>query len=328
MVFYRTYRPQLISELDKTDVRERISSVLKSKSIPHAFLFSGPRGTGKTSTARIVARVLNCEKITDGEPCNRCGNCVAIARGAHMDVVEIDAASNRGIDEIRELRDKIALSPSMGKKKIYIIDEVHMLTREAFNALLKTLEEPPAHAVFILATTEPYKLPDTIISRCVQIVFSKATDEELNRSLKRVVSGEKIKIADSALSLIAQSADGSFRDAVKILEQAVSQNLLSDIGIQTITGMRDTKDLIDIILQKDVKRALTQIEENQRNGADFILFLQVLLELCHKRLLNSPEDAELKVLTRYLMRAYSETKTTAIPQLPLELAVIEYCSNK
>ncbi|MCR4264203.1 MAG: AAA family ATPase, partial [Candidatus Roizmanbacteria bacterium] len=251
-----------------------------------------------------------------------------IARGAHMDVMEIDAASNRGIDEIRELRDKIALSPSMGKKKIYIIDEVHMLTREAFNALLKTLEEPPAHAVFILATTEPYKLPDTIISRCVQIVFSKATDEELKRSLKRVVSGEKIKIADSALSLIAQSADGSFRDAVKILEQAVSQNLLSDIGIQTITGMRDTKDLIDIILQKDVKRALTQIEENQRNGTDFILFLQSLLELCHKRLLNSPEDAKLKVLTRYLMRAYSETKTTAIPQLPLELAVIEYCSNK
>ncbi|KKR71443.1 MAG: polymerase III, subunit gamma and tau protein [Candidatus Roizmanbacteria bacterium GW2011_GWB1_40_7] len=336
MVFYRTYRPKLISQLDKTDVRERIGSLLQSKSVPHAFLFSGPRGTGKTSTARIVAKALNCEHVdkkvttrvaTTIEPCNKCSNCLAIINGTHMDVIEIDAASNRGIDEIRELRDKIALSPSMGKKKIYIIDEVHMLTREAFNALLKTLEEPPVHVTFILATTEPHKLPGTIISRCVQITFSKATDQELKRSLNRVIAGEKVEISDKALSLIVKSADGSFRDAVKILEQAVSENRLSDADISLLIGLTGNIDLIEIVLHRDIKRALSSIEEQHQNGTDFSLYIQSLLEGLHEQLLENPENTEVKKLIKYLMRAYSETKTTSIPQLPLELAVIEYCSN-
>ncbi|MBI4137414.1 DNA polymerase III subunit gamma/tau [Candidatus Roizmanbacteria bacterium] len=327
MVFYRTYRPQLLSELDKTDVRERITAVLKSTSVPHAFLFSGPRGTGKTSTARIVARILNCKKRKKGEPCNLCENCTAILAGTHMDVIEIDAASNRGIDEIRDLRERVAFAPAIGKQKVYIIDEVHMLTREAFNALLKTLEEPPAHVTFILATTEPYKLPDTIISRCVQIPFSKATHEELKRSLLRVVSGEKISVSDTALSLIARSADGSFRDAVKLLEQAVAENRLSDRDIVQVIGLARNTDLLEFILQRNIKKALSIIEEQFQNGTDFSLYIQTLLEDLHKQLLADPGNTEIKSLTKFLMRAYTETKTASIPQLPLELAVIEYCSN-
>lgn len=328
MVFYRTYRPRRIADLDKTDVRDRIGTLLRSTSIPHALLFSGPRGTGKTSTARIVARVLNCENPKKGEPCNTCTNCVAIENGSHMDVIEIDAASNRGIDEMRELRENIALSPSMGNKKIYIIDEVHMLTREAFNALLKTLEEPPAHVVFILATTEAHKLPETIISRCIHMVFTKATKEELTRSLKRVIKGENITISDTALSLIAKSSDGSFRDAVKMLEQAVTENRLSEKDIAAITGQSGNTDVLDMLFQKDIRGALQHIEEQSNKGIDFSLYIQSLLEHLHEKMLKDPEDTHVRILIKYLTRAYTEMKTTSIPQLPLEMAVIEYCSRK
>ncbi len=192
MVFYRKYRPQNINELDSQDVRERLVSVL-SKDNVHAMLFTGPKGLGKTSTARIVAKVLNCESLTEKgrkagklEPCNKCDQCISISNGSNIDVLEIDGASNRGIDEIRDLREKIKLSSARANKKVYIIDEVHMLTTEAFNALLKTLEEPPSHVVFILCTTEPHKVPATIASRCFQISFKKATDEELTRALLRI----------------------------------------------------------------------------------------------------------------------------------------------
>src|SRR6266480_4765989 len=209
MVFYRKYRPQCIDDLDSSTVRETLHAVLQ-KNIPHAFLFTGPKGLGKTSTARIIAKVVNCEKRKKGliEPCNECDQCVAITSGTNVDILEIDAASNRGIDEIRELKEKIRLAPVSAQKKVYIIDEVHMLTTEAFNALLKTLEEPPEHAMFILCTTEQAKVPETIVSRCFHIAFKKATDEELVRSFKRIVSGEKLKADDEALMAIARMADG------------------------------------------------------------------------------------------------------------------------
>src|SRR3990167_7835570 len=181
MVFYLKYRPQKASELDSEEVRKKLSSVLSSKRpFAHAFLFTGPKGLGKTSAARIVARVVNCTNRKPGEiePCNRCLQCKSIIEGTNLDVLEIDAASNRGIDEIRDLREKIRLSPVSATKKVYIVDEVHMLTTEAFNALLKTLEEPPGHVVFILCTTEIHKVPGTIISRCLRIQFKKATEEE------------------------------------------------------------------------------------------------------------------------------------------------------
>src|SRR3989338_5228486 len=189
MVLYRKYRPQRLSELDLEDVREKLAKIVGSSFRPHAYLFSGPKGTGKTSAARIVAKIINCETSSNnkGEPCNKCESCVAIREGRYLDVLEIDAASNRGIDEIRDLREKIKLAPVSAKYKVYIIDEVHMLTNDAFNALLKTLEEPPAHAQFILATTEADKLPETIISRTTRINFQKASHGELRQSLDRVI---------------------------------------------------------------------------------------------------------------------------------------------
>ena len=208
MVFYLKYRPQTIEELDSKEIREKLYSVLQGLGIPHAFLFTGPKGLGKTSTARIVAKSLNCEKKTKGvEPCNKCEQCVSITNGTNMDILEIDGASNRGIDEIRDLREKVKLSPMSARKKVYIIDEVHMLTQEAFNALLKTLEEPPSHVVFILCTTEPHKVPATIMSRCLCIQFKKATEEELIRSFKRIIKREKLEAETEALSLIAGLSD-------------------------------------------------------------------------------------------------------------------------
>ena len=387
MVYYRTYRPQKISDLDKADVRERLSSVFSRGEVPHAFLFIGPRGTGKTSAARIVAKLLNCEKLEVGnskidrevglsdnlkkkkmsspsknqhiklhnqtsnlqlqtsriEPCNQCENCLAIARGNHIDVYEIDAASNRGIDEIRDLRERISLSPAMGRKKVYIIDEVHMLTTEAFNALLKTLEEPPPHVSFILATTEAHKLPKTIVSRCFVLRFTRANDEEIIRSLRRVVNGEKLAISDDALSVIARAADGSFRDATKLLEQAVSERALEKKEIEKLTGAYFDDEILLLLSAKKTKEALEYIQQRETDGVDFIALIAGLVERLHGMLLakhgielndqtiNLPNDQfktdDIDRLIRLLSRAYLETKTSFIPSLPLELAVIEYCNT-
>ena len=221
MVFYRKYRPQTVAELDSPKLQETLRAVLSQKEIPHAFLFTGPKGLGKTSTARIIAKILNCTaKKRDGiEPCNVCDQCVSITNGTNIDVLEIDGASNRGIDEIRDLRERVNLAPSSAKKKVYIIDEVHMLTTDAFNALLKKIEEPPSHVVFIFATTEPQKVPATIISRCFHISLQRATKDELIHALQRIAKEEKLTVDDQSLSLIAEMGDGGYRDATKILEE-------------------------------------------------------------------------------------------------------------
>nr|MBP9719397.1 DNA polymerase III subunit gamma/tau [Candidatus Levybacteria bacterium] len=223
MVFYRKYRPQTIEELDSEDVKKTLQSILTTGSIPHAFLFTGPKGLGKTSTARIVAKYVNCQgkEEKNVKPCNQCESCLSITNGTNLDVLEIDGASNRGIDEMRDLREKIRLLPVSANKKVYIIDEVHMLTTEAFNALLKTLEEPPLHAMFILCTTEPHKVPATILSRCFHIQFKKATTPDLVHAFERIIKAENVEAEPEALIRIASFADGSFRDGVKVLEEIV-----------------------------------------------------------------------------------------------------------
>ncbi|MCX6792038.1 MAG: DNA polymerase III subunit gamma/tau [Candidatus Gottesmanbacteria bacterium] len=331
MSFYRIYRPQVIEEIDNVAVREQLLSLLtkEKKQLPHAFLFTGPRGAGKTTAARIVAKLFNCTKPTKHGPCGKCDQCVTIADGRNLDVLEIDAASNRGIDEIRQLRDAINLSPSGAAYKFYIIDEVHMLTTEAFNALLKTLEEPPAHAVFVLATTDPQKVPATIKSRCVSISFHKASAVELAAALKRIVTLEKIPIDTAALTLLAASVDGSFRDAVKLLEQVsfhkgkinaeVVRNLISLSDESVITKFFES------LAKKDARVLLSMIEDLVAQGKDIKIFLVDCLRRLQTELLNGNSDS--KELIRRFTDAYALMKVSPIAELPLELVIVEYCSD-
>src|SRR3990172_2003856 len=220
--FYRKWRPQSFDELiGQERVTRTLQNAIRTNRVVHAYLFAGHRGTGKTKTARILAKALNCVQGPTPTPDNTCPNCEAIGGGYSVDVIEIDAASNRGIEEIRELRDRIRLAPTEGRYKIYIIDEAHMLTTEAANALLKTLEEPPAHAVLVLVTTEAEKLPETVVSRSAEGKFSKPGIEEIADKLERGAKSEGFKIQDSGLNEIAKAARGSFRDAIKIMEQVI-----------------------------------------------------------------------------------------------------------
>ena len=222
MTFYLTYRPRRLNELDSEIVRESLTKIIKSQNIPHAFLFTGPKGTGKTSSARVLAKIVNCTKNKElAEPCNSCDQCKSVDSGSNLDVLEIDAASHRGIDDIRALRDAVKLSPISAKKKVYIIDEAHMLTTEASNALLKTLEEPPRHVMFILATTNPEKLIETIRSRCQIIHFKKASPEELERSLARIVKGENYKVDKEGLRLIAKVTATRFINTNKAILKVI-----------------------------------------------------------------------------------------------------------
>ncbi len=349
MTLYRKYRPQKIAELDLLFIRERLTNVLSSGRVPHAFLFAGPKGTGKTSAARIIAKILNCEKRKSGsdlvaiEPCNKCDSCISITEGRNMDVLEIDAASNRGIEEIRDLREKIKLAPTSSRFKVYIIDEVHMLTTEAFNALLKTLEEPPAHAIFILATTEADKLLPTIISRCSRFDFSKATMEEIVQSLKRVAKGEKVSIDNKVLEMIASSSDGSFRDATKILEQAAAEDALTYEKILNILGEVDVRSgnkFLQFIFEKKAKESLELLEQLNSKGINIKTFTGKLLVILHDILLakhglvNSESGFEkigisdINNLIKLFSRVYVEYKTAAIPELPLEIAIVEWCEGK
>jgi DNA polymerase-3 subunit gamma/tau len=354
MVFYRKYRPQTIEELDNDKIRESLFSIFSTLNYPHAFLFTGSKGLGKTSAARIIAKVINCETHTSKaaklakdqiEPCNKCKQCVSITNGTNMDILEIDGASNRGIDEIRDLREKIKLSPAGAKKKVYIIDEVHMLTTEAFNALLKTLEEPPAHAVFILCTTEPHKVPQTIASRCFHLSFKRATSAELLRSFERIAHLEKIKIEKEALELIAKLSDGSFRDGVKILEEIIPLGKGEKITKEVIekkykvTNLnQQVSEMIKSLEEKQVKEGLKLISEIVENGADLKYFGLAVIEKLHQLLLGkvgvgdeventSLSMEELKELIQNVNKALNETKYSVLVQLPLEIAIINWSGN-
>lgn len=351
MTYYLKYRSQRIEEIDLTEIREALERLAKSEEIPHAFLFAGPRGAGKTSTARILAKVINCENRTQDkehrtkednaliEPCNECEQCISITKGNSLNVIEIDAASNRGVDDIRSLRETIKLSPTGGKFKVYIIDEAHMLTPEAANALLKTLEEPPNHAVFVLATTAPEKLPDTIRSRCTTLVFRKGTAEEVIRCLERAVTGEKIKVEKEVLSEIAKNVDGSFREAHKILEQSllggkkVSLEMIRELLGQSFT---DPIKFLQHLEKRDAKTALEDIEEAVQKGINLKVYTVEIIRKLRELLLaqvrgnTDPETDlntdDLKTLIELFSEAAKQLPTSVVPQLPLELAVVKWCA--
>lgn len=334
MVYYRKYRPQTITELDLSDVREKLTSILSSKEIPHAFLFTGPRGLGKTSSARILAKAINCQNTTGIEPCNKCEICLSITEGGHIDIIEIDAASNRGVDEIRNLREKVKFSPSQLSKKVYIIDEVHMLTNEAFNALLKTLEEPPAHVIFILATTEVNKIPQTILSRVFEVKFEKPTISEITNSLKRIIKGENLEVDEDIFPKLFELSEGSFRDGAKIMEELslnsdgkkIDAKLLEKVFKSGSTSVQTDK-LLEVIYKKDMDKGLKIISEMANEGMDFKIVIEQLVEKIRNDLVSGNaklEVSDAKRILTLLNEAYVSLKSAVVAQLPLELAIIEY----
>ncbi len=334
MTLYLKYRPQKISDLDLKEVRESLAKLLQSKDLPagrqglpHAFLFTGPRGTGKTSSARILAKALNCQKKkSDGEPCNSCEVCIGITDGSATDLIEVDAASNRGIDEIRALRDNIKLAPMNLKYKVYIIDEVHMLTTEAANALLKTLEEPPAHAIFILCTTDPQKLPDTVVSRCTQVNFKMPTQEEAIERLDKIVEGEKIKADKMGLQLVAKAGRGSFRDEVKILEQIwLTKGDVTENSVRKSLDLlmsADPDKFIELWKENSTDELLTFINDLVQHGVNLRTFVERVVENLRQELLTTRSAESFSMIER-LDRAYEQMRTSAIAQLPLEMMVLE-----
>ncbi|MCH7640723.1 DNA polymerase III subunit gamma/tau [Patescibacteria group bacterium] len=341
MTYYLKYRPQKLDDLDLKEVRETLTKTVKSGKVHHAFLFSGPKGSGKTSAARILAKIVNCEKRRKNspEPCNKCLSCLAIAGGSNIDVIELDAASHRGIDDVRTLRDAVKLAPAKAEKKVYIIDEAHMLTKEASNALLKTLEEPPEHVMFILATTNPEKLIETIRSRTFNLVFNKATVEELTRSLSRVVKGEKIRVDKETLELIAKASGGSFRDATKILEQLVAQKIkLKKSVVEEFLFQKKSMNVdkvISLLAQKDTKSLILEVEKVVSRGGSMRLFCEAIVSRLREALLakiglegsdiESLNKKDLVLLIKLFSRALDELPSSVLDQIPVELAIIGWC---
>ncbi|MFC1899073.1 DNA polymerase III subunit gamma/tau [Chloroflexota bacterium] len=349
-VFYRKWRPQILAEIfGQEQVTQTLLNALSNDRLSHAYLFCGPRGTGKTSTGRILAKAVNCLTNGKGEPCNTCDMCQAITGGRALDVIEIDAASNTGVEDIRSLREKVNYAPSQAKYKVYIIDEVHMLSTNAANALLKTLEEPPEHVIFILATTEAHKIIPTILSRCQRFDFRRISSKDAINKLVRICDSEEIKAEVSALQLIAKASTGSLRDAENILQQLVTY-YGKDIGLEQvqavlgITGDWRTRELVKHIVNKDVSAGVATINSVNDDGLDLQQFHRELLEYLRELLLvktgsdqavdfTTEDMADLKSLAANipLVRILSVVKLfgqldfgfDSYSPLPLELALIE-----
>src|SRR3981081_3729598 len=289
---YRKYRSQTFADLVGQDASSRaLQGAIVSARVAHAYLFSGSRGTGKTSAARLLATALNCSERgrESAEPCNRCQSCVEMTAGAALDLIEIDAASNRGIDEIRDLREKVNLAPALGPFKVYIIDEAHMLTEPAFNALLKTLEEPPAHVVFILCTTDAQKIPLTVIGRCQQFVFRRHSEEQIVSRLTHIARTENVQVDPEAMMLIARTAQGSMRDAVGLLDQLVplASGPISLESARALLGIADPRlldSLLDDVLAGRAAEALAEVNRVYAAGAELRQVVRGLMEGCRDRL--------------------------------------------
>ena len=362
---YRKYRPKKLGDIlgQETNV-QILKNAARSGRLGQAYIFHGPRGTGKTSTARLLAKLLNCEKRRAdpefaklGEPCNECRSCIGIDSQNSFDVIEIDAASNRGIDEIRNLKESIKTSPASGDHKVYIIDEAHMLTGAAFNALLKTLEEPPAHAVIVMATTEYEKLPPTITSRAQRFTFKKLSKTTIIEKLSMMAKLEKIKIDAPALELVAAAAEGSFRDAESLLDQMAALGGAIDLAtaerVTGRTGLKKVKECAELVIHKDPRAALAYISLLNEEGYNLVQFTKDLIHYLRKVLsikvnpslekifekdltkdeisgvkaLAAEADAAFLVtLLKGLIRAYSEMRYSPFAIVPLEVFLIEHLS--
>ncbi len=366
LVLYRKYRPQTFAEvIGQEHVVQTLTNALSAGMISHAYLFHGPRGSGKTTIARLMAKAVNCEnrKGKDFEPCNKCSSCLEIMAGRSLDLIEIDAASHRGIDEIRELRDGIRFAPVKSKYKVFIIDESHQLTKEAANALLKTLEEPPSHAIFILATTEIHKMIPTIISRCQRFDFRKLTIPEIIKRLEIISKKEGVKIEKPALELIALNSGGAIRDAESLLDQALTFS--GTIGREREIKAEDIKDILglvevgliqkftDFLSQKKASEAISFLNEIYEKGADLQEFNKTLINYLRQVLIlkitgakaGNPiitgltkeefqkleiqaqlfQENDLRKMLDLFLDAENKMKYSPITQLPLELAIIEGC---
>ena len=359
LVLYRKYRPQKFSEfIGQEHIVKTLTNAILEGMVSHAYLFSGPRGSGKTTLARLLAKAVNCEKRKGFEPCDQCSSCKEITQGRAIDLIEIDAASHRGIDEIRELKNGIRFGPTKSKYKVFIIDESHMLTREASNALLKTLEEPPSNTIFILATTQIYKMIPTIISRCQRFDFRRLTLPEIMKKLERISEKEKVKIERAALEFIALNAEGSFRDAESLFDQVLTfsgqKKEIKSEDIKNLLGFIETRKVVeftDFILKKDAPGAFQFLSEIREGGVNLQQFAKAFIEYLRKTLifktvgeenpaiagLTKEEEKKLgeqavsfkkdqlkKVLETFL-EAENKMRYSSIPQLPLELAIIEVC---
>lgn len=336
---YRKYRPSNFDEVvGQQPIIQTLKNAIVQNRIAHAYLFCGPRGTGKTSIAKIFAKMLNCEDESN-KPCGKCTNCKMVQNGSHPDIMEIDAASNNGVDEVRNLIDKVKYAPMQGKYKVYIIDEVHMMTTGAFNALLKTIEEPPAHVVFILATTEPNKVIPTIISRCQRFDFNKVSQKDIEKRLSIVCKEEKIEIDPEAISLIAQLADGGMRDSLSILDQCIaycSSNITVD-NVREIYGVLTTSDigkLFEHLYAHEVDALIQQIQECSDKGmdlkrltSDFITLLKESIILDYSSNSQLVSNTHKEVIEKYLLKSPSPFRFNVLNELMDVFNKYNYASN-
>ncbi len=357
LALYREWRPRIFGEIiGQEHITRTLKNAVESGRTGHAYLFCGTRGTGKTTTAKVLAKALNCAGREGPEPCNRCESCKNIGEGLSVDVIEIDAASNRGIDEIRDLREKIKFAPTMGSFRVYIIDEVHMLTNEAFNALLKTLEEPPRHAVLILATTEPHKVPLTILSRCQRFDFRRILPADIIKRLKEVAAGANLQVEEEALRLIARAAEGGLRDALSILDQSAAfgemkvtagdvHNILGTVRIDALNRMAGH------LCAGETGPALRLVAELTGEGKDLRLFARELAGYLRSLLLekiapNSSveeawgEPAQVAAMAagfskeglvravEIMAEAEQNMKWSSMPVIVMELALVRACSGE
>ncbi|WP_407460992.1 DNA polymerase III subunit gamma/tau [Lactobacillus gallinarum] len=352
---YRKWRPRTFdSVIGQESITDTLKNAIKRGKVSHAFLFAGPRGTGKTSCAKIFAKALNCTNLQDGEPCNECANCIAADKGSMPDIMEIDAASNNGVDEIREIRDKVKYAPTEGKYKVYIIDEVHMLSMGAFNALLKTLEEPPEHVVFILATTELQKVPATIISRTQRYNFKRISKDDLEKRMKYILDQENIKYEDKALAVIAQVADGGMRDALSILDQLLSYekesvNYQDALEITGFAAKENIEKILLALLEQNPESALKLAQTELAQGASSKNILDELIEMATKSLMlikagddnqstflsedfvQKIKDIPTNIFYRLITlanKALNDLRYTNQQQIPLEVFLVEAGSKQ